>query len=65
MIYRQLDPAGYHKKPTPQSYFLKWESVNTPFCSKVMSADRFSLLCKFLHFENNQLCDQTVKNQGN
>ena len=24
-----------------------------------MSADRFLLLCKFLHFENNQLCDQT------
>ena len=50
---------GIVKKPTLQSYFSKRESVNTPFFSKVMSADRFSLLCKFLHFENNQLCDQT------
>ncbi|XP_015186433.1 PREDICTED: piggyBac transposable element-derived protein 4-like isoform X2 [Polistes dominula] len=49
---------GIVKKPTLQMYYSKRECISTPFFSKVMSRDRFVLLCKFLHFENNQLYDQ-------
>ncbi|CAK9796542.1 PiggyBac transposable element-derived protein 4 [Anthophora plagiata] len=49
---------GVVKQLTLQKYLSKRECISTPFFSKVMSADRFLLLCKFLHFENNQLHDE-------
>ena len=48
------------KKPALQLYFSKRECINTPFFGKVMSVDRFLLLCKFLHFENNQHHDNIM-----
>lgn len=44
---------GIIRKPTLQMYYSKRESICTPFFSKVMPRERFLLLCKFLHFENN------------
>ena len=41
------------RKPTLQMYYSKRESICTPFFSKVIPRERFLLLCKFLHSENN------------
>nr|CAH7752477.1 unnamed protein product [Callosobruchus chinensis] len=40
-------------KPSYELYFSRRESIETPFFSKVMTERRFALLCKFLHFSNN------------
>lgn len=45
---------GTVRKPTLQLYFSKRESISTPFFSKVLPTERFLLLCKFLHFEDNR-----------
>ncbi|CAL1272460.1 unnamed protein product [Larinioides sclopetarius] len=45
---------GIIKKPALQMYFSKRETISTPFFAKIFSVGRFLLLCKFLHFENNE-----------
>lgn len=45
---------GICQKPTNELYFTKRESIATPFFSKIISIERFSLLSKFLHFSNNE-----------
>lgn len=45
---------GIVKKPAIYMYFTKRESISSPFFGKIFSVDRFSLLYKFSHFENNE-----------
>lgn len=52
---------GIVKKPTLQMYFSRRECITTPFFYKIMTCDRFTLLSKFLHFEDNELHDQRTR----
>lgn len=45
---------GIVKKPAIHMYFTKRENISSPFFGKIFSVVRFSLLCKFFHFENNE-----------
>ncbi|XP_054720540.1 piggyBac transposable element-derived protein 4-like [Uloborus diversus] len=43
---------GIIKKPQKKMYWTKTEVLETPFFGKIMTEKRFSLLMKFLHFED-------------
>lgn len=43
---------GIVKKPTLEWYWTKRQCIGTPFFANVMPYSRFTLLKKFLHFEN-------------
>ena len=45
---------GIVQKPTARSYFLKRRVISTPGFANVISRERFELICKFLHFINNE-----------
>ncbi|CAH2019884.1 unnamed protein product [Acanthoscelides obtectus] len=47
-------------KPSYEMYFSKRESIETPFFSKVMTERKFALICKFLHFSNNNEIDENT-----
>lgn len=47
---------GFIRKPTLESYWTKDRLLSTPVFSNLMSRDRFTILLRFLHFnDNNQL----------
>ena len=47
---------GIVQKPTARSYFSKRRVISTPGFADVISRERFELICKFLHFiENDSL----------
>ena len=48
---------GVNHKPDMQCYFSKRTSLYSPFFAEVMDKNRFILLSKFLHFNNNQQYD--------
>ena len=48
---------GVNHKPEMQYYFIKRASLYSPFFAEVMDKNRFILLSKFLHFNNNQQFD--------
>jgi len=45
---------GIVQKPTARSYFLKRRVIATPGFVDVISRERFELICKFLHFIDNE-----------
>ena len=45
---------GIVKKPTASSYFSKRRVISTPGFADVISRERFELICKFLHFIDNE-----------
>ena len=45
---------GIVQKPTVRSYFSKKKIISTPSFSEVISRERFELICKFLHFVDNE-----------
>lgn len=45
---------GIVQKPTIRSYFTRNATIITPIFSSVISLDRFELICRFLHFVNNE-----------
>lgn len=53
-IFESFFLQGVCSKPESKMYFLKWESIETPLVSRMMSEQRFHLLQKFLHFANNE-----------
>lgn len=53
---------GICSKPESRLYFTKRESIATPFFSRIMTERRFLLIQKFLHFTNDDNCDNTSPN---
>ena len=56
-IYTVLGPfllIGIVQKPTAGSYFSKRRVISTPGFADVISRERIELVCKFLHFINNE-----------
>jgi len=45
---------GIVQKPTARSYFLKRRVISKPGFADVISRERFELICKFLHFIDNE-----------
>ena len=45
---------GIVQKPTARSYFSKRRVISTPGFADVISRERFELICKFLHFIDNE-----------
>ena len=45
---------GIVQKPTAKSYFLKGRVISTPGFVDVISRERLELICKFLHFIDNE-----------
>jgi len=45
---------GIVQKPTARSYFSKRRVISTPGFTDVISRERFELICKFLHFIDNE-----------
>jgi len=45
---------GIVQKPTARSYFLKRRVISTLGFADVISRERFELICKFLHFIDNE-----------
>ena len=45
---------GIVQKPTARSYFSKRRVISTPGIADVISRERFELICKFLHFIDNE-----------
>ena len=42
------------QKPTARSYFSRRRVISTPGFADVISRERFELICKFLHFIDNE-----------
>ena len=42
------------QKPSARSYFSKRSIISTPEFADVISRERFELICKFLHFIDNE-----------
>jgi len=56
-IYSFIGPfllMGIVQIPTARSYFLKRSVISTPGFADVISRERFELICKFLHFIDNE-----------
>ena len=45
---------GIVQKPTVRSYFSKSRVISTPGFADVIIRERFELICKFLHFTENE-----------
>ena len=48
---------GIVHKPNINSYWSRDELYNTPIISKVMPQDRFKVILRFLHFNDNATCN--------
>lgn len=44
---------GIVQKPSIRSYYCKDPFIETPIFSKIMKKERYDLICKFLHFVDN------------
>ena len=45
---------GIVQKPTARLYFSKRKVISTPGFADIISRERFELICKFLHFIDNE-----------
>jgi len=45
---------GIVQKPTARSYFSKRRVISTPEFAAVIIRERIELICKFLHFKDNE-----------
>ncbi|CAF1325070.1 unnamed protein product [Adineta steineri] len=52
---------GIIRKPELRMYFTTDELLATPIFSKIITADRFQILLRMLHFENDQGPDNSLK----
>ena len=52
---------GIIRKPDLQMYFTTDELLSTSIFNKIITADRFQILLRMLHFENNQSSDSSLK----
>jgi hypothetical protein len=46
---------GIIQKPTLRSYFTTKRVISTPGFGDIITRDRLELICKFLHFANNEI----------
>jgi hypothetical protein len=56
-LYIVLDlfmPMGIIQKPTLRTYFITRRVISTPGFGGVITRDRFELICKFLHFTDDE-----------
>lgn len=50
---------GLVRLPKIDLYWSKYEGFNLPFARKVMSRNRFEILLRFIHFNNNEDCNSS------